>query len=65
MVIATIISAGLILSQDFEGAFPPSGWVKLDLGASSSDGWRRASYKARSGVYSGPWFIQHLTKTNG
>ncbi len=47
-----IIISTIILSESFESNFPPSGWVKLDLGTSSSDGWQRTTSKKRTGNYS-------------
>ncbi|MCS7244825.1 MAG: choice-of-anchor J domain-containing protein [candidate division WOR-3 bacterium] len=48
-----ILLSNIIFSESFEGgSFPPTGWVKLDLGTSNSDGWQRTTSKKRSGNYS-------------
>ncbi len=47
-----ILFSTVILSESFESGFPPSGWLKLDLGTSSSDGWQRTTSKKRTGSYS-------------
>ena len=41
-----------LLSEDFEGAFPPSGWKKYQTGATDDPGWVQTNLQKHSGSFS-------------
>ncbi len=51
-MLSLLVSSGFVFQEDFEGAFPPSGWVVLDHGDATGDSWEKSNRKARSGTYS-------------
>lgn len=63
MITLFLLNAGLLLQEDFEGAFPPTGWYKVDAGSSTTDGWRQTSMKSRSGAYSAVVFYPPSSNT--
>ncbi len=47
------LGSGLVTStEDFEGSFPPAGWVLTETGDVADPGWVQTSLRANSGTYS-------------
>ncbi len=42
----------VLLEQDFEGSFPPAGWVLTQTGSQDDPGWLQTTMRSNSGSYS-------------